>query len=138
MSSSIITYPNLNKFIYYKNNYIKPVINTTDNAFYILTNTDDIYTINNDDTTNKIISIEVFAVGGGGAGGYYNGNGGDGGTVVYKSIDIKPNNSFELSVGKVVLLVCYIQSNMGLFLVCEIHAHKLYLKNKIFFIGIRG
>ena len=96
MSSSIITYPNLNKFIYYKNNYIKPVINTTDNAFYILTNTDDIYTINNDDTTNKIISIEVFAVGGGGAGGYYNGNGGDGGTVVYKSIDIKPNNSFEL------------------------------------------
>ena len=100
MSSSIITYPNLNKFIYYKNNYIKPVINTTDSAFYILTNTDDIYTINNDDTTNKIISIEVFAVGGGGAGGYYNGNGGDGGTVVYKSIDIKPNNSFELSVGK--------------------------------------
>jgi len=100
MASSIITYPNLNKFVFYKKNYIKPIINNNDNAFFILNNTDDIYILNNNDPTNKILNIEVFAVGGGGAGGYYNGNGGDGGTVVYKSLNINPNTAFELSVGK--------------------------------------
>ena len=100
MASSIISFPNLNNLIYFKSNYLKPIINKTDYAYYILNNTSDTYLLNNNDTTNKIINVEAFAVGGGGAGGYYNGNGGDGGTVIYKSFTIEPNTTLDISIGK--------------------------------------
>jgi hypothetical protein len=100
MASSIISFPNLDKLIYYNSKYLKPVINKNDYAYFILNNTDDVYLLNNKDPTNKLINVEAFVVGGGGAGGYYNGNGGDGGTVIYKSFTIDPNITLELSVGK--------------------------------------
>ena len=100
MASSIISFPDLNNLLYYKNRYLKPVLTDDDYGYFILNNTDDTYILNNISPTNKIINIEVFAVGGGGAGGYYNGNGGDGGTVINKSLSIEPNTTLELSVGK--------------------------------------
>lgn len=100
MASSIISYPDLNSLLFYKNKYIRPVLSTDEYGYYILNNTDDTYILNNISPTNKIINIEAFIVGGGGAGGYYNGNGGDGGTAIYKSLDVEPNTILELSVGK--------------------------------------
>jgi len=113
MASSIISFPDLNKFLFYKNNYVKPVLTDDNYGYYILNNTDDNYTVNNISSTNKIVNIEVFAVGGGGAGGYYNGNGGDGGTAIYKSLAIEPNTILELSVGKGAFYVSDATYNNG-------------------------
>lgn len=100
MSSSIIIFPNINKLVKFKGGYLRPTIETETNAFFILTDTSDIFSITNTDVTNRDINIEVFAVGGGGAGGYFNGSGGDGGMVVYKTIPVKSNESLDVSIGK--------------------------------------
>jgi len=100
MSSSIISFPNINKFINFRGKYLLPNIDNNDECFFILTNTTDKYLLTNNDINNKKVEIEVFAVGGGGAGGYYNGSGGDGGTVIYKKIDVNAEEILELRVGE--------------------------------------
>jgi len=100
MSSSIISYPNINKFIYFKGKFLLPNIDNNDASYFILTNTSDKYLLMNNDINNKNIDIEIFAVGGGGAGGYFYGNGGDGGTIIYKKLNIKKEEILELNVGQ--------------------------------------
>jgi hypothetical protein len=100
MSSTIISFPNINRFINFKGKYLLPNIDTQNSSYFILTNTTDKYLLTNNDINNKKIEIEVFAVGGGGAGGYFNGNGGDGGTVIYKKLEIEREEILELKVGK--------------------------------------
>lgn len=100
MSSTIISFPNVNRFINFKGRYLLPNIDTPNSSYFILTNTSDKYLLTNNDINNKKIDIEIFAVGGGGAGGYYNGNGGDGGTVIYKKLEIEKEDIYELKVGK--------------------------------------
>ena len=100
MSSTIISFPNINRFINFKGRYLLPNIDTPNSSYFILTNTVDKYLLTNNDINNKKIDIEIFAVGGGGAGGYYNGNGGDGGTVIYKNLEIAREEILELNVGK--------------------------------------
>jgi|694.fasta_scaffold01147_10 hypothetical protein len=99
MSSTIISFPNVNKFINFKGKYILPKIDNDKYSYFILTNTKDKYLLTNNDINNRNINIEIFAVGGGGAGGYYNGNGGDGGTVIYKKLEIKKDTLLTLEVG---------------------------------------
>jgi len=100
MSSSIISFPNINRFINFKGRYILPTIDNKNNSYFILTNTTDKYLLTNNDINNKKINIEVFIVGGGGAGGYYYGNGGDGGKIIYKKMELKKDEILELTVGK--------------------------------------
>ena len=100
MSSSIISFPNINKFINFRGKYLLPNIDNNDECYFILRNTSDKYLLTNNDINNKKVEVEVFAVGGGGAGGYYNGSGGDGGTVIYKKIDVKAEEILELRVGE--------------------------------------
>jgi hypothetical protein len=100
MSSSIISFPNINKFINFRGKYLLPNIDNGDECYFILTKTSDKYLLTNNDINNKKVEIEVFAVGGGGAGGYYNGSGGHGGTVIYKKIDVKAEEILELRVGE--------------------------------------
>jgi len=99
MSSSIISYPNVNKFINFKGKYILPNIDNDKYSYFILTNTKDKYLLTNNDINKSNIDIEIFAVGGGGAGGYYYGNGGDGGKVIYKKLEIKKDVILTLEVG---------------------------------------
>jgi len=113
MASSIISFPDLNNLLFYKNRYIKPVLTDDDYGYYILNDTEDTYILTNVSPTNKKINIEAFVVGGGGAGGYYNGNGGDGGTVIYKSLSIDPNTTLELTVGKGAFYVSDTRYNNG-------------------------
>jgi hypothetical protein len=100
MSSTNVSYPNLNEFISLNNEYIKPTINNKDAAYYVLTNTSNKYIINNNAVMSKNIEIGVFAVGGGGGGGLENGSGGNGGNVIFSNIIANVNDILELSVGK--------------------------------------
>ena len=100
MSSTNVSYPDLNEFISLNSEYIKPTINTKDAAYYVLTNTSNKYIINNNAIMSKNIEISAFVVGGGGAGGLENGNGGNGGNVIFSNIIANVNDILELSVGK--------------------------------------
>ena len=100
MSSTNILYPDLKEFISFNDEFIDPIINTKTAAYYILTNTNNKYILNNNSIISKNIEINVFAVGGGGAGGLQYGNGGNGGNIIYSKLIANVNDILELSVGK--------------------------------------